>query len=92
MVMNGVRKVGLAVSSALIFVSLSIVVFEGEITTEVWALLLLTPIPIGFALSKQNESQESFNELSNEWIREDSEDFHEDVGDPIEAGFDVPVL
>tara|TARA_Y100000766_G_scaffold152630_1_gene131164 strand:+ start:597 stop:866 length:270 start_codon:yes stop_codon:yes gene_type:complete len=81
-----------AISSLIAIISVAIMIVEATITPEAWALLLLTPIPVALAISSKQESIEESSDSMGDWT-EDSED-HEDgnVGDPADAGFDVPVL
>ena len=81
-----------AISSLIAIISVGIMIVEETITPEAWALLLLTPIPVALAISSKQDSIEESSDSMGDWT-EDSED-HEDgnVGDPADAGFDVPVL
>ena len=81
-----------AISSLIAIISVGIMIVEATITPEAWALLLLTPIPVALAISSKQDSIEESSDSMGDWT-EDSED-HEDgnVGDPADAGFDVPVL
>ena len=81
-----------AISSLIAIISVTIMIVEATITPEAWALLLLTPFPVAIAISSKQDSIEDSSESMGDWT-EDNED-HEDcnVGDPADAGFDVPVL
>lgn len=81
-----------AISSLIAIISVAIMIVEATITPEAWALLLLTPIPVALAISSKQDSIEESSDSMGDWT-EDSEE-HEDgnVGDPADAGFDVPVL
>jgi hypothetical protein len=64
---------------------------ERTISAEAWALLLLAPIPAGFAITTGNHKNDSPHEIL-EWT-EDSDNVNDkSVGDPSESGFDVPIL
>ena len=67
-------------------------ILEGNITPEAWALLLITPIPVAIAITNKNDSVEEVSDSMGDW--EDDNEDREDgyVGDPADAGFDVPVL
>lgn len=78
---------------AIIFILMSGRSFAetGELTTEAWGFLLLTPLALALALSpilpwEVAQSSES------EWEDEEDESEGSDVPDPSESGFDVPVL
>ncbi len=86
------RRIGVVVSSALASVSVVIMVVEKAITAEAWGLLLLTPFPMVFSLSKDSEIQKIGMLEENEWVDAEMDVETEGVGDPVEAGFDLPVL
>mgnify|MGYP001230428594 FL=1 len=64
---------------------------EGGITTEVWAYLLLTPIPVAIALTG-GEVAEGAASAVGDWEEESEEVEVDSSEDPLELGFDVPVL
>ena len=86
------RLLGIVISASLVLISLSIMVLERHITAEAWGLLLLTPFPIAFILSKNDEGDAIDPVRSIDWVEADIEIESEGVGDPLEAGFDIPVL
>jgi hypothetical protein len=83
----------LALGSSLILVviSLAIMVVERTITAEAWAMLLLAPVPAGFAVTTRNGRNNRTSEIVD-WPEEHDLEQNKTVGDPSEAGFDVPVL
>ena len=87
------RRVIAAVISLLIaIISVVIMILEGTITPEAWALLLITPIPVAIAITSKNDSVEEVSDSMGDW-EDDNEDKEDgNVGDPADAGFDVPVL
>ena len=87
------RRVIAAVISCLIaIISVVIMILEGTITPEAWALLLITPIPVAIAITSKNDSVEEVSDSMGDW-EDDNEDKEDgNVGDPADAGFDVPVL
>ena len=89
--MRGLRLVALGFSTMLVLISLAIMIVERTITAEVWAMLLLAPVPVGFALTTGNDLETDSDEVM-EWADESDFDSEKSVGDPSEAGFDVPVL
>jgi hypothetical protein len=64
---------------------------ERTITAEAWAMLLLAPVPAGFAVTTRNDSNNRTSEIVD-WPEEHDLDQNRTIGDPSEAGFDVPVL
>ena len=89
--MRGLRLVALGFSTVLVLISLAIMIAERTITAEVWAMLLLAPVPAGFALTTGN-GLDTGSDGVIEWADESDFDRKKSVGDPSEAGFDVPVL
>ena len=85
------RWVALGFSTVLVLISLAIMIVERTITAEVWAMLLLAPVPAGFALTTGKDLDTESDEVM-EWADESDFDTEKSVGDPSEAGFDVPVL
>ncbi len=89
--MRSLRWVALGLSTTLVLISLSIMIVERTITAEAWAMLLLAPIPAGFAVTSGNDGGNE-SEKVVEWPDESDFDREASVGDPSDAGFDVPVL
>ena len=78
---------------AIIFILMSGRSFAetGELTTEAWGFLLLTPLALALALSPILPWEVAHSSES-EWEDEEDESEGSDVPDPSESGFDVPVL
>ncbi len=77
----------------LIVLSANTFASEGELTTEAWGFLLLTPLALALALTPTAPWENEDSEGSESWDEEDEPDAApKDVSDPVEAGFDVPVL
>jgi len=89
-----VRKaIGLSVSAALILLSLIGFTTEGALTTEVWAYLLLTPLPMAIALAPDSNVKQGESAEFEDWGDDEVEvSVASEVQDPIESGFDIPVL
>ena len=85
------RSLGIAASAMLVLLSVSRSYMEGGITTEVWAYLLLTPIPVAIALTA-GEVAEGEAGAVGDWEEESEEVEVDSSEDPLELGFDVPVL
>ena len=83
---------GAVISCLIAIISVVIMILEGAITPEAWALLLITPIPVVIAITSKNDSVEEVSDSMGDW-EDDNEDKEDgNVGDPADAGFDVPVL
>ena len=66
---------------------------EGALTAEAWGFLLLTPLALVMALSPTAPGGSTESERIEEWSDdEDAESGQKEVPDPIESGFDIPVL
>jgi len=89
--MNALRRIALVFSLILVLISLVIMVVERTITAEAWAMLLLAPVPVGFAITSGNGSTNEVPQIVD-WQEEPEFEKDKAVGDPSEAGFDVPVL
>ena len=85
------RSLGIAASAMLVLLSVSRSYMEGGITTEVWAYLLLTPIPVAIALTGGEVADEASSAVGD-WEEEGEEGEVDCAEDPLELGFDVPVL
>ncbi len=82
---------GWILATSFIFMSGKSFVENGELTTESWSFLLLTPLALALALSP-NMPWESEQTNDSEWDDEEEEDSVTQAPDPEESGFDVPVL
>ena len=81
-----------AISSLIAIISVVIMIVEATITPEAWALLLLTPIPVALAISSKQDSIEESSDSMGDWTEDNEDQEDGNVGDPADAGFDVPVL
>ena len=90
--MTRYRWVAIVISASLAIISVTIMIVEGSITAEAWALLLLTPVPVGFAITWNRSEPHSRTDMVSDWSVDSDEGESGDVGDPAEAGFDIPVL
>lgn len=82
---------GWILAIAFILMSGKSFVETGELTTEAWGFLLLTPLALALALGptlpwEVTESSQS------EWDEEEEATGVPEAPDPSESGFDVPVL
>ena len=81
-----------AISCSIAMISVVIMILEGTITPEAWALLLITPIPVAISITTNDNSVEEESDSLGEWDECNEEEADGNVGDPADAGFDVPVL
>ena len=81
-----------AISCIIAMVSVVIMIVEGTITPEAWALLLITPIPIAVSITTNHDSVDEAPDSMGEWDEVNEEETAGNAGDPTDAGFDVPVL
>ena len=85
--------VGWILAIAFIFMSGISFIDNNELTTESWGYLLLTPLALAMALSPTVPWESNDSEETGEWSNDEGSDEGEkDVPDPIESGFDIPVL
>ena len=81
-----------AISCSIAMISVVIMIVEGTITPEAWALLLFTPVPVAVSITTNHNSVEEESDSLGEWDEDNEEEADGNVGDPADAGFDVPVL
>ena len=81
-----------AISCSIALISVVIMILEGTITPEAWALLLITPIPVAVSITTNHNSVEEESDSLGEWDEDNEEEADGNVGDPADAGFDGPVL
>ena len=77
----------------LISLSINSLISESALTIEVWVYLLLTPAALAFALSG-NSNYSSIQKNGRVEVSEDIDEINtkKNAPDPVEDGFDVPVL
>ena len=80
-----------AISCSIAMISVVIMIVEGTITPEAWALLLFTPVPVAVSITTKRDSVDEASDTMVDW-EDGYEDDDGNVGDPADAGFDVPVL
>jgi hypothetical protein len=84
---------GWILAIAFILMSGKSFVENSELTTESWGYLLLTPLALAMALSPTVPWESNDSGGTEEWSNDEGSDEGEkDVPDPIESGFDIPVL
>ena len=84
--------VAAAISCSIAMISVFIMIVEGTITPEAWALLLITPIPVAVSITTNNETLDEASDSLEDWDDGNEDRTDGNVGDPADAGFDVPVL
>ncbi len=82
---------GWILSIAFILLSGKSFAENGQLTTESWGFLLLTPLAFALALSP-NMPWESEESDESEWEEDEEMEYVTKAPDPEELGFDVPVL
>ena len=84
---------GWLLAALLVGMSANSFAAKGELTAEAWGFLLLTPLALALALSPTLPWEGTESEGAEEWSDEEEEvDGAKEAPDPIESGFDVPVL
>ena len=81
-----------AISCSIAMISVIIMIVEGTITPEAWALLLITPVPVAVSITTNRDSVDEASDTMEDWDEGNEEEADGNVGDPADAGFDVPVL
>ena len=77
----------------LISLSINSLISESALTIEVWVYLLLTPAALAFALSgNSNYLSTQKNDLAEASDNINEINTKKNPPDPVEEGFDVPVL
>ena len=85
--------VGWVLAVFLVVMSANSFVAEGALTSEAWGFLLLTPLALMMALNPTVPWENTDSDGVEEWPDDEgSEEGEKDVPDPIESGFDIPVL
>ena len=82
------------VFSILILLSAKLFIDSNGESNYSWAILLMIPIPLSIIISFQSNEKKSGNDYTNDLINE-NEDFNEmekRAEDPLEIGFDIPIL
>ena len=90
--MMAVKWFAMGISATLAVISLTMMIVQGEISAETWGLLLLTPVPAGFALTRDRDDSNVNIGAVHDWAVEPDESEDGGIGDPAEAGFDIPIL
>tara|TARA_B100000575_G_scaffold29608_1_gene19962 strand:- start:394 stop:663 length:270 start_codon:yes stop_codon:yes gene_type:complete len=86
------RVIAAAISCSIAMISVVIMIVEETITPEAWALLLITPIPVAVSITSNRDSVDDASDSMEDWDETNEEETDGNVGDPADAGFDVPVL
>ena len=84
--------IAVSISCAITMISVLIMIVEGAITPEAWALLLITPIPVAVSITAYNDPKDVASDSMEDWNEGNEDQTDGNVGDPAEAGFDIPVL
>ena len=84
--------IAVSISCIIVMISVLIMIVEGAITPEAWALLLITPIPVAVSITAYNDPKDVPSDSMEDWNEGNEDQTDGNVGDPAEAGFDIPVL
>ena len=84
--------ISVSISCIIAMISVLIMIVEGTITPEAWALLLITPIPVAVSITAKNDPVDVASDSMEDWTDGNEDQTDGNVGDPAEAGFDIPVL
>lgn len=83
--------VGSVISIILILLSIYNFTVDNASSTQAWSYLLLTPLPLMFAFTPYKFSKTNNVEDIYDWEEETEEIENKNI-DPIESGYDVPIL
>ena len=80
--------------SILILLSAKLFIDSNVESIYSWAILLMIPIPLSIIISFQSNGKKSENENFKDLIieNEDLSDIEKKAEDPLEIGFDIPIL
>ena len=80
--------------SILILLSAKLFVDSNGESIYSWAILLMIPIPLSIIISFQSNEKKSGEENIKDLIieNEDFNDIEKKAEDPLEIGFDIPIL
>ena len=93
--MNRTREtVSWVIFSILILLSAKLFVDSNGDSIYSWAILLMIPIPLSIIISFQSNEEKSGNGNVNDLIieKEDFNEMEKRAEDPLEIGFDIPIL
>ena len=93
--MNRTREtVSWVIFSILILLSAKLFIDSNGDSIYSWAILLMIPIPLSIIISFQSNKKESRNEIDKDLIieNEDLNNIEKRAEDPLEIGFDIPIL
>ena len=82
--------VGSIISGTLMILSIYNFTIDNFSSTKAWSYLLLTPWPLVFALSPKIYLKNIIKE-EYDW-EEESDEVNIESKDPIESGYDIPIL
>ena len=82
------------VFSILILLSAKLFIDSNGESIYSWAILLMIPIPLSIIISFQSNEKKSGNSNVNDLIieKEDFNEMEKRAEDPLEIGFDIPIL
>ena len=78
----------------MIILSANIFINSGGDSVNAWALLLLIPLPLSLIISERVKEQKIDEEKMDQW-RDSNDEFisiKKEADEPLESGFDIPIL
>ncbi len=89
--MNTTRTViGFALSVTLLILSIYNFTLNNSLSTESWGFLLLAPLPLLIVLAPNNNDISKVK-IEEEWS-EDVQNIDNENIDPLDFGYDIPIL
>jgi len=82
--------VGIIISASLMIISIYYFTVDNVSSTKAWSYLLLTPLPLAISFSPKIVLKNIIKE-KNYW-EDESEEMSVGEKNPIELGFDIPIL
>ena len=89
-IIHNQTKIAMIFSVILVVLSINKIINDGSISREVWALILLIPLTIGISLSIDRNKDDTDKIFQLEVEQNDDEVAYD--SEPLEEGFDIPIL
>ena len=89
-IIHNQTKIAMFFSVILVVLSINKIINDGSISGEVWAFILLIPLTIGISLSIDRNKDDTDKIFQLEVEQNDDEVAYD--SEPLEEGFDIPIL